>query len=236
MHKPFADDRTWPPANFSHGSTFWKLGDGRSVWMNGDGQCRAASGIRIMPAFVQDGAAELSCEGAFRAAVAQEEFKPKARDCLTLPDGHRLTREELRRAHYSLPPVMTTPVAAESEPPWRKRALQLFPVLDAAGEEVGEVWFAWKQGQWHVGRTPFINSFEERLRYDECGKLAVAAVDKDWATLDAFHPELLPWFCRQCGCNYEEPAWCISERFEEDGWLDSYRGRCPEGHERMIAD
>lgn len=233
FHKPFADDHTWPPAQFPAGSSFWELGDGRIVWMDADRQCRAAAGSCIMPAFVLDGPATPSSEGAFRAAIALEEMKPKPPASI----ADRLTREELRRGRYSLPPLVTS--RHDGGTPYsltQRTNLRLYPVLDAGGQSIAEVWFAWKEGSWRVGRTQFINIFEERLTPDECGRLTVAAEDQDWATLDAFHPEMLPWFCSKCGCNYAQRAWQTSPQFDDDGWPDSYRGVCPQGHERMIAD
>lgn len=118
----------------------------------------------------------------------------------------------------------------------KSAGLQLFPVGDAHREVVGEVWFARDEQGPFMGRTPFINNFLERLTLEEAENLAWAAMLEDWADVDRFHPEALPWYCRECGCNYAQSSWRITERFDEDGWLDSYRGHCPEGHERMIAD
>jgi hypothetical protein len=157
--------------------------------------------------------------------------KPPAVDCLTLPGGRRITRDQLRQAHFSLPPTCSM-----GDPPWRRIGLRLFPVVDPAGECVAEVWFVWKDGMPHLGRTPFINNFEEPLRHDVYGLVGQAVYEKNWAVLDAFHPEALPWYCRNCKQIYAESAWKIFEKFEDDGWRDSYRGFCPEGHERMIAD
>ena len=112
----------------------------------------------------------------------------------------------------------------------------MFPVTSQDGELVGEVWFVWKDGAWHLGRSQFIKAFEKPLRYDECGRLSLAAEERDWAALDTFHPEALPWFCRTCAQNYPESSWRI-ERIDEDGWWpDTYLGFCLEGHERIIAD
>ena len=160
-----------------------------------------------------------------------EPTKPPASGYRIPGCGQLMTRDQLRQAHFSLPPTCSM-----GDPPWRRIGLRLFPVVDAQGECVAEVWFVWKNGLPHLGRTRFINDFEETLRHDVCGVLALAASEKDWATLDAFHPEALPWYCRTCRQIYPESAWKIWEQFEDDGWLDSFRGLCPRGHERMIAD
>jgi hypothetical protein len=113
--------------------------------------------------------------------------------------------------------------------------LQLLPVKDRDGEVVGEIWLARDKDGTFMGRTPFINNFQERITDEERDDLMWAALAEEWDEIDRFHPEALPWYCRQCACNYAEKAWKIFPRFDEDH-LDSYRGWCPEGHERMIAD
>jgi hypothetical protein len=116
------------------------------------------------------------------------------------------------------------------------RLLGLFTVPDAEGNAVGEVWITCGDDGHYLGRTDFINNFNERIARDRVASLMFAAERQDWAEIDRFHPEALPWFCRRCKCNYPSTAWRITPRFDDDGFLDSYRGRCPEGHERMIAD
>lgn len=220
-----------PPAKFTAGSTFWKLqSDGRNVWVDDDGLARDAIGLVVPVAEVLKEGVR-GTEKEFRLAlVLQDRSSP-----LRLPSGEFIGGRKLKLAHYAIPPV-----TARGDPPWASRSVRLFPVLDHAGAQVAEVWFAWKDGAWHMGRSVFINSFEERIRYDDCGRLSLAAEERDWATLDAFHPEALPWFCRTCECNYPEKSWHVFERSDddEDGfvWLDSHRGKCPHGHERMIAD
>ena len=112
-------------------------------------------------------------------------------------------------------------------------------MLDREGAAIADVWLAYDpEIGLHMGRTDFINSFFEKVSVSDALRLARAARAHAWAEIDAFHPEALPWYCRSCGCNYAESQWKVQIRFDEDdpGWVDSYRGWCPQGHERMIAD
>jgi hypothetical protein len=113
--------------------------------------------------------------------------------------------------------------------------LQLLPVIDGDRQVVGDIWVAKDRDGPFMGRSRFINSFQKRLTEDEAEDVMWAALAEEWADIDRIDGEALPWYCRECGCNYAEEAWKIFPRFEEEH-LDSYRGRCPEGHERMIAD
>lgn len=156
------------------------------------------------------------------------ENPPKPRDPLMQPDEAKLMRDKFRRARMSLPPFRM-----KDDPPWSPGALRLFPVLDARGCEIAELWVWWRKGVPYLGRSRFIGSFERQLRYDECGHLCVAAEDGDWATIDAFDPQALPWYCRACGYNYGEEDWTIVSRGSIGGGI--LGGICPGGHERVVA-
>lgn len=110
------------------------------------------------------------------------------------------------------------------------------PVRDAAGAAVAEVVIRDVSGRHFVERTTFINSFSQEVSATEASAIRELALGNDWAALNDYDPEFLPWFCRACARNYPEHQWKVFPQFDEDHWLDSYRGICPYGHERMIAD
>ena len=61
----------------------------------------------------------------------------------------------------------------------------------------------------------------------------------DPAALFAADPELLPAYCPQCRRVYCQAHWLVWFERDEDSdffWVDCFRGRCPEGHERMLED
>lgn len=49
-------------------------------------------------------------------------------------------------------------------------------------------------------------------------------------------PEYAPFFCPECSACYCNDHWLRWDVFDDDGWHDSIRGRCPTGHERMLED
>lgn len=57
----------------------------------------------------------------------------------------------------------------------------------------------------------------------------------DAAALYALDPEYAPQWCRACVRDYCGACWAMWIDFDE-GFDDCTRGRCPEGHERIIDD
>lgn len=112
-----------------------------------------------------------------------------------------------------------------------------FPVLDNLGRQIAEILLGEVKGVFTLERTTFINSFKVEISAADAERLGTAAARRDWAALNAFHPEMLPWYCPKCGCNYAEDSWKVWAQLDpNDDWLDSYRGVCPHGHQRMVAD
>jgi hypothetical protein len=67
-------------------------------------------------------------------------------------------------------------------------------------------------------------------------KLALEAGDVPG--LYALEPELTPFWCPSCERSYCSDHWDWWDVWDDEwsGWRDSVRGRCPEGHERMLED
>lgn len=114
---------------------------------------------------------------------------------------------------------------------------QRFSIVDAADVIVGEIVIFTDGDKSRISRTDFINSFSTEISAQRAADLAKAAQRRDWALLNSFDPEFLPWYCPKCGVIYASDQWKVWAKFDEgEHWLDSYRGACPQGHERMIAD
>ena len=111
-----------------------------------------------------------------------------------------------------------------------------FPVRDVEGESVAEVFVREQDGRYFIERTTFINSFSKEVSQAAALGIRLSALNGDWKALNSLDPEFLPWYCPDCGQNYAEKRWQVHPRYDEDQWLDSYRGVCPKGHERMLAD
>ena len=106
------------------------------------------------------------------------------------------------------------------------------------GKRVGDFEIRATDGGFEISRTPFINNWSIELTRDEAQPLIDAIKRNDWHKVNAFDPEILPWYCPQCRRNYREQSWRkgLSMRMDDDGWVDGFYGSCPRGHRRMIAD
>ena len=170
-----------PPAGFPPDSTFWRLRtDGRIVWVDGDAVARDALGLLVPIGEVLKEGTRVT-ERDFRIALVLDGPSSPLR----LPSGEFIGGRRLKAARYALPPVL-----ARGDPPWASRSIRIFPVLSPDEAHIAEVWFAWKDGAWHLGRSAFITGFEERLSYDDCGRLSLASEERDWTTLDALNAAL----------------------------------------------
>jgi hypothetical protein len=69
-------------------------------------------------------------------------------------------------------------------------------------------------------------------------ELETAIAARDVPALFALEPELTPFWCPSCGASYCSEHWEWWDVWDEDwpSWRDSVRGRCPQGHERMLED
>jgi hypothetical protein len=79
------------------------------------------------------------------------------------------------------------------------------------------------------------------LRLDESGSgedIRAGVVARDAAAIYALDAELVPWWCPMCGTSYCGDHWIRWDVFDNEypELHDSVRGRCPEGHERMLED
>jgi hypothetical protein len=65
-----------------------------------------------------------------------------------------------------------------------------------------------------------------------------AALDLGEAAVFDLDPEYAPFYCPDCRASYCGDHWDRQDVFDDDlpEWHDSIRGRCPNGHERMLED
>jgi hypothetical protein len=68
--------------------------------------------------------------------------------------------------------------------------------------------------------------------------LEAALGARDVPSLFALEPELTPFYCPTCGLSYCADHWDWWDVWDDEwiAWRDSVRGRCPQGHERMLED
>jgi hypothetical protein len=140
------------------------------------------------------------------------------------------------RSEVAPPPTAPVPIRPLPLPlpPGRTE----LPIEDPSGTRIASITLEREGDRVTVERSTFINAFGMEVDLPTAERLATAATRQNWAELDRFHPEFLPWYCRQCEQNYAAGEWLVVPVFDDDApwWLDCYRGRCPQGHSRMIAD
>jgi hypothetical protein len=68
------------------------------------------------------------------------------------------------------------------------------------------------------------------------GALRDAIAAGDAAAVHAIDRELAPWWCPDCAASYCGAHWARWDVFDDEGFHDCIRGRCPHGHERLLED
>jgi hypothetical protein len=89
-----------------------------------------------------------------------------------------------------------------------------------------------------VRRESFTSELKSGLADAAAGQLCAALAAGDAAAVYALDTEFAPWWCPACLKSYCGDHWLRGDVFDEEEphWHDSMRGRCPEGHERMLED
>jgi hypothetical protein len=91
------------------------------------------------------------------------------------------------------------------------------------------------KGYW-LGREGFVSQFLVRVPDADVELLTRLIQGQSWKRLHEYQAELLPWYCPTCRMLHPSKDWLVWDVFDEDGWHDSIRGRCPRGHERLLED
>lgn len=76
------------------------------------------------------------------------------------------------------------------------------------------------------------------LSDDPLLRLREALLAQDVARIFELNFELTPFYCPACDASFCSDHWDWWDVWDEDwpSWRDSVRGRCPQGHERMLED
>ena len=85
-------------------------------------------------------------------------------------------------------------------------------------------------------RTSFTGALTAVVPADQFSDLHSAIEQGDARRLHGLDLEYAPFYCPKCDAVYCGAHWVRWDVFDDDGWHDSIRGRCPNGHERMLED
>jgi hypothetical protein len=88
----------------------------------------------------------------------------------------------------------------------------------------------------HLVRSSFTSHLTARLDADKFDAMRTLIAGGDAAGLHAADLEYAPFFCPKCAASYCGAHWQQWDIFDDEGWHDMVRGRCPEGHERLLED
>ena len=87
-----------------------------------------------------------------------------------------------------------------------------------------------------VQRASFTGTLTAAVPTAQFPDLRSAIEQGDARRLHGLDLEYAPFYCPKCGAVYCGSHWVRWDVFDDDGWHDSIRGRCPNGHERMLED
>jgi len=94
----------------------------------------------------------------------------------------------------------------------------------------------WLESGPRVARESFSSRLWLAVKPSRLPALRAALRDRDVRALFAIDLEIAPFWCPECEASYCGAHWVRWSVFDDDGWHDSIRGRCPQGHERMLED
>lgn len=84
--------------------------------------------------------------------------------------------------------------------------------------------------------SSFVGRIEFQIRREALPAFESALSKGSAQALFEIDPESAPFYCPKCEACYCSEHWAYWDVIEEDGWLDSTRGTCVQGHERMLSD
>ena len=106
------------------------------------------------------------------------------------------------------------------------------------GRQAGLVRFKREGGRTEVRRETWPGVAVYPLGDEAVPPLRAALVALDVVALFELNPELTPFYCPTCAVSCCSEHWDWWDVWDEEwpAWRDSVRGRCPNGHERMLED
>jgi hypothetical protein len=104
------------------------------------------------------------------------------------------------------------------------------------GQQAGTIRVGRRHGEPWVYRESFTSGMECSVSQDAAARLRSALAVADARAVYEIDVELAPFYCPSCSTSYCGEHWRRWDVFDDDGWHDSVRGRCPQGHERMLED
>jgi hypothetical protein len=84
--------------------------------------------------------------------------------------------------------------------------------------------------------SSFVSRLTVKVPAEAQGMLCEVIAAGDTRALYAIDLEFAPFYCPRCDACYCGEHWTRWDVFDDDGWHDSIRGLCPQGHERMLED
>ncbi|MFN2510602.1 MAG: hypothetical protein ABR568_04070 [Pyrinomonadaceae bacterium] len=108
----------------------------------------------------------------------------------------------------------------------------------ACNNEAGHIQLLRGPTSAELRRMSFTSAFSSVVSHEHFDTLRMAIADRDVRALHSLDLEYTPFFCPRCDAIYCGDHWETWDVFAEDDphWHDSIRGRCPNGHERMLED
>ncbi len=106
------------------------------------------------------------------------------------------------------------------------------------GKTCGDIMLIDEGDTTEILRSSFTSDMTRSVSGRERSALRNALDHDDFRAIFAIDPELAPFHCQVCAENYCQEHWVVWDVFDDDDptWHDSIRGRCPQGHERMLED
>jgi len=109
-------------------------------------------------------------------------------------------------------------------------------IIREDGEVLGEIRITEDKKGLCLKRISFISTLRRTVTSGQAETIQSLIKKRDWAGLYSIDRELNPWYCPSCRKMFSGDEWRTLDIFDDDGWHDSIRGMCPQGHQRMLED
>lgn len=122
--------------------------------------------------------------------------------------------------------------------PERPPAAEAGFACSLCGKEAGRLRLLGDASGGELRRESFTSALTSGVGAAQFEQVRSALAARDARALHAIDLEYTPFFCPRCDAVYCGAHWLKWDVFDDDdpGHHDSVRGRCPNGHERMLED